>query len=83
MPTTGWRRRYDDNERLILGLLGVAAFLLAWELGSRAGLVNRAFFGRPTGILEAGLIEIQTPRFYDDLFASYDSVFRNDPPPAS
>ena len=70
MPTTGWRRRYDDNERLILGLIGIAAFLLAWELGSRAGLINRAFFGRPTGIVEAGLIEIQTPRFYEDLVAS-------------
>ncbi len=70
MPTTGWRRRYDDNERLILGLIGIAAFLLAWELGSRTGVINRAFFGRPTGIIEAGLIEIQTPRFYEDLAAS-------------
>ena len=70
MPTTGWRRRYEDNERLILGLIGVGTFLVLWELGSRAGMVNRAFFGRPTGIIEAGLIEIQTPRFYADLSAS-------------
>jgi ABC-type nitrate/sulfonate/bicarbonate transport system permease component len=70
MPTTGWRRRYDDNERLILGLVGIVSFLLLWELGSRAGYVDRAFFGRPTGIVEAGIIEIQTPRFYADLSAS-------------
>jgi NitT/TauT family transport system permease protein len=70
MPTTGWRRRYDDNERAILGLIGIGVVLSLWEFGSRAGTINRAFFGRPTGIIEAGLIEIQTPRFYGDLSAS-------------
>ena len=70
MPTTGWRRRYEDNERLILGLIGIGVFLSLWEFGSRAGAINRAFFGRPTGIIEAGIIEIQTPRFYGDLSAS-------------
>ena len=70
LPTTGWRRRYEDNERVILGLIGVSLFLGLWEFGSRAGAINRAFFGRPTGIIEAGIIEIQTPRFYGDLAAS-------------
>lgn len=70
LPSTGWRRRYEDNERLILGLIGIATFLLLWEFGSRAGYIDRAFFGRPTGIVEAGIREVQTPRFYADLAAS-------------
>jgi ABC-type nitrate/sulfonate/bicarbonate transport system permease component len=69
-PRTGLRRRIDDNERLILGLIGIVSFLLFWELGSRAGMIDRAFFGRPTGIIEAGIKEVQTPRFYRDLWAS-------------
>ena len=59
------------NERLLLGLAGVVVFLVAWEAGSRAGLIDRAFFGRPTGIVEAGIKEVQTPRFWGDLAASF------------
>ncbi len=59
------------NERLLLGLAGVVLFLLLWEFGSRAGLINEFFFGRPTGIVEAGIREVQTPRFWGDLAASF------------
>ena len=41
-----------------------------WEIGSRPGTIDRAFFGRPTGIIEAGIKEVQTPRFWGDFFAS-------------
>jgi NitT/TauT family transport system permease protein len=59
------------NERLLYGLAGIVLFLVAWEVGSRAGAIDRAFFGRPTGIVEAGLKEIQTERFWGDLAASF------------
>jgi ABC-type nitrate/sulfonate/bicarbonate transport system permease component len=62
--------RLLDNERLIYGAFGVLLFLAAWEMGSRLGVINRAFFGRPTGIIEAGIAEIQTERFWGDLSAS-------------
>lgn len=69
-PHRGVRRWVDDNERLILGLIGIVGFLALWEGGSRAGAIDRAFFGRPTGIIEAGIAEIQTPRFWSDFRAS-------------
>ncbi len=62
--------RLLQNERLVLGLAGIIVFLGAWELGSRAGIIDRAFFGRPTGIIEAGIKEVQTPRFWGDFYAS-------------
>jgi ABC-type nitrate/sulfonate/bicarbonate transport system permease component len=63
----GW---ISSHERLFYGLVGIVSFLLLWELGSRAGVIDRAFFGRPTGILEAGIREAQTPRFWADVRAS-------------
>ena len=69
-PPGSWRRRLEDNERLIYGLIGIVAFLALWEFGSRAGTIDRAFFGRPTGIIEAGLNEVQTDRFWGDFRAS-------------
>ena len=60
-----------SNERLLYGLAGIVVFLLAWEIGSRTGVINEFFFGRPTGIVEAGIREVQTPRFWGDLAASF------------
>jgi NitT/TauT family transport system permease protein len=62
--------RILDNERLLYGLAGVVVFLAIWEFGSRAGVIDRAYFGRPTGIIEAGIKEVQNPRFWGDLMAS-------------
>ena len=70
-PRRGRLRRLLANERLVLGLAGVVIFLALWELGSRAGTIDRSFFGRPTGIVEAGIKEVQTPRFWGDFFASF------------
>ncbi len=67
----GFVGRLLDNERLLYGLAGIVLFLGLWEFGSRSGAIDRAFFGRPTGILEAGLAEIQTDRFWGDLWASF------------
>ncbi len=63
--------RLLDNERLLYGLAGIILFLGLWEFGSRTEFIDRAFFGRPTGIIEAGMAEVQTPRFWGDLWASF------------
>ena len=63
--------RLLDNERLLYGLAGVIVFLALWEFGSRSGFIDRAFFGRPTGIIEAGILEVQKERFWGDLWASF------------
>lgn len=63
--------RFLENERLLYGAAGVIVFLALWEFGSRSGFIDRSFFGRPTGIVEAGIAEVQTERFWGDLFASF------------
>lgn len=70
-PRHGRLRRLLDNERLLFGLAGVVLFLSFWEFGSRSGVINAYFFGRPTGIVEAASLEVQTDRFWGDLFASF------------
>lgn len=70
-PTKSRLGRFLERERLLYGAAGVIAFLAIWELGSRAGAINPLFFGRPTGIVEAGIREVQTERFWGDLFASF------------
>lgn len=62
----GFRDRIAANERPILALAGIAGFLIAWELGSRAGVVNELFFSRPSLIIAAGVTEVQNPRFWED-----------------
>ena len=70
-PRKHFLGRLLENQRLTYGLAGVFVFLAFWELGSRVGYIDRGFFGRPTGILEAGLKETQTDRFWSDLWASF------------
>lgn len=70
-PPRSFFGRFLENERLLYGMAGIIVFLAAWELGSRAGLIDRAFFGRPTGIIQAGIVEAQTERFWGDLWASF------------
>lgn len=67
---SGWAGAYARNERLILGMIGIVGFLVFWELGSRAGIVNGLFFSRPTAIVAAGIREVQVPRFWADFRAS-------------
>ena len=62
-----------DNERLLYGLAGVDP--LPGRSGSSAAgqaSIDRAFFGRPTGIIEAGIKQRSRPqRFWGDLWASF------------
>lgn len=58
------------HERLVYGGLGVIAFLLIWEIGSRIGVIDSFFFSRPSAIVEAGAREVQVPRFWNDVKVS-------------
>jgi NitT/TauT family transport system permease protein len=59
----GW---LDRQGRLGYGLVGLVGFILLWEFGSRAGVINEFFFSRPTAIVAAGATEVQLPRFWED-----------------
>src|SRR5438093_5775683 len=63
-PIVRW---YRHNERLILGVAGVVAFFVAWQLGSDAGVVDRLFFSSPLAILATGATEVHVPRFWEDV----------------
>jgi NitT/TauT family transport system permease protein len=65
---TGWA---DRHGRVVYGVIGFVGFLLFWELGSEAGIVNQRFFSQPTAIAAAGIREVQIPRFWDDVRLSF------------
>jgi ABC-type nitrate/sulfonate/bicarbonate transport system permease component len=67
---TALGRWFFYNERLALGLVGIAGFVLFWEIGSRVGFVDSFFFSKPSDILAAGIREVQLPRFWTDVEAS-------------
>lgn len=60
----------DRHGRLVYGLIGLIGVLAFWEVGGPLGFINELFFSRPTAIVEAGIREVQLPRFWRDLGAS-------------
>jgi ABC-type nitrate/sulfonate/bicarbonate transport system permease component len=66
-PLGRWFRR---NETLALGMVGIVTFLLVWELGSRADIIDSFFFSKPTDIFTAAIREVQIPRFWNDVRVS-------------
>ena len=63
-PVARWYRR---NERAVLRLFGVVAFLLLWQLGSDAGIIDSFLFSSPRDIAVAGAEELTVPRFWNDV----------------
>lgn len=63
-PVVRSRSVADRYERLVLGLIGVVGVLVLWEIGGAAGVIDDAFFSRPSRILAAGMVELQTERFW-------------------
>jgi NitT/TauT family transport system permease protein len=51
-------------------VLSFAGFFVAWQLAANLGLISARFFGSPLGIVEAGVREVQVPRFWNDLSVS-------------
>jgi NitT/TauT family transport system permease protein len=68
-------RWYRRQEALILGISGFVVFLVLWELGSAAGVIEKFFFSSPTAIVAAGIREVQIPRFWDDVRVSGLELF--------
>ena len=71
-PLVRWYRR---NERVVLSVTGVVVFFLLWEIGSRAGVVDKFFFSSPSAIAVAGWKEVQNPRFWEDVSVSGWELF--------
>lgn len=61
---------FGRHARLVVGAASIATFLVLWEVGSRAGLIDAFFFSKPTDIVAIGLAEIQLPRFWNDVRVS-------------
>src|SRR5215210_1111201 len=79
LPRTRRRRSavgrwYRRNERAMLGLSGLVAFFVLWQLGAMAGLIEPIFFSRPTEIVAAAVIEVQQSRFWTDVQYSVTEV---------
>src|SRR3954470_22826759 len=68
-------RWYRRHERVVLGASGVIGFILAWELGSRLGIVDTFFFSQPSAIVAAGIREVQVARFWTDVRVSAFEFF--------
>jgi NitT/TauT family transport system permease protein len=63
-------RLYRDHERLILGAISLGGFFLVWELAARANLISTYFLSSPSGVVGAGIREVQLPRFWGDVAVS-------------
>lgn len=61
---------YLEHERAILGGLSFLGFFILWEIGARAGFVDRFFFSSPSQIVQTGLAELRNPRLWNDLWVS-------------
>jgi NitT/TauT family transport system permease protein len=55
---------------VVVGALSFGGFFVIWQLVADFRLISARFFGSPLGILEAGLHEIQLPRFWNDVYVS-------------
>jgi NitT/TauT family transport system permease protein len=64
------RRAGRGAQRTVLGLFGLLAFLVAWQLGSAVGLVNHTFFSSPLEVLQVGIVELGVPRFWRDVWTT-------------
>jgi ABC-type nitrate/sulfonate/bicarbonate transport system permease component len=67
-------RWYRRNERGVLGLAGLASFVVTWQVLSNMGIVSPLFFSSPVGVFEAGAHEVQLARFWSDVQYSLTEV---------
>lgn len=69
-PLARLRRAYAARESVALPLSTFLLLLGLWELGSDVGALDTFFFSSPWHIVEAGINEVQIPRFWNDVFIS-------------
>jgi NitT/TauT family transport system permease protein len=64
------RRWLYRRERLLLGLVGLSGILILWEMGSRAGVLNRVIFSSPTGVFRALQVEFERGTIWTHILPS-------------
>ena len=69
------RRLYLGHESMLLPLATFVIFLAAWEVGAIVGALDSFFFSSPSAIVAAGIVEMQLPRFWNDVFVSSSEFF--------
>lgn len=65
-----WKRWYYQHENGVLGWIGILALLIIWEIVGRSGMINPLFISSPTRIWSAGVMYLETGRFWNDLSVS-------------
>ena len=68
-------RLYRRNERVVLSVLGLVLFVVAWQIGADTGAIDKLFFSSPAAIAVAGWEEVQNPRFWEDARVSGWELF--------
>jgi NitT/TauT family transport system permease protein len=58
---------YRSNERLVLGLVGIASFFVLWQLAAELGWISTLFFSSPLAVAQAGVREVQSASFWNDV----------------
>jgi NitT/TauT family transport system permease protein len=66
-PLTSLAELYRSNERLILGIVGIAAFFVLWQVAANLGWISTLFFSSPIAVLQAGVAEVQKASFWNDV----------------
>ncbi|MBP1154109.1 MULTISPECIES: ABC transporter permease [unclassified Paenibacillus] len=65
-----WRTFYYNNERVILGTVGVVLLLAIWETIARLNIVDMMFTSSPVRIWNAGIQYVASEGFVHDIAAS-------------
>jgi ABC-type nitrate/sulfonate/bicarbonate transport system permease component len=68
--TTKLGRGFRRQERLILGILGVALVLLFWEMVVRLGWIRTSMMSSPTIIVDRIIVELQGDRLLPSLWVT-------------
>jgi NitT/TauT family transport system permease protein len=68
--STSARRWYVRNERLVLGVVGLALILTLWQLATATGYLNRVVMSSPDGVIRAAIREAQRGEIWSHLWAS-------------
>jgi len=63
-------RLFLERERVIIGGGTLVAFFLLWEALGRSGLVDPLFASSPTRMVQAGIVLLRDPDFWNDLRVS-------------
>ena len=63
-PVARWLRR---NERVLLGIAGLATFFGIWQVGAMAGWIDKFFFSDPSDVVAAAWNEVHLERFWVDV----------------